>query len=360
MFHLVTHAFFKALLFLSAGSVILGMERGHHALGHHAPAHGAEAHDTAHEEVFDPGDMRNMGGLRKQMPVTFWLYLIGTLALAGIFPFAGFWSKDEILLDAAKLHPEIYILLAIAAFFTAFYMGRQIWMVWYGKPRHAAAGHAVESPKVITLPLMVLAALSVLGGALNLPYIHTFGNWLEHTIELVEHEVEVAPWLALSWGGLNPLVALLSTLLALLAIFISWLIYGRKPLEAGQKDPLKKPLGALFTGMENKWFVDEIYQAVIIKPYAAISAFLADVIDWRFWHDWFHEKVIAGTYNFVSKTVLDQRIDQQFIDAIANGLGELTKQISAGLRRLQNGFVRSYALAVLFGVIAILGYLILK
>jgi NADH-quinone oxidoreductase subunit L len=106
--------------------------------------------------------------------------------------------------------------------------------------------------------------------------------------------------------------------------------------------------------------VDEIYAAVILKPYTAISRFLADVIDGRFWHDWFHEKVIAGTYQFISKTVLDLRVEQQFIDAIANGLGELTKRISASLRRLQNGFVRSYALAVLFGVIAILGYLILK
>jgi NADH-quinone oxidoreductase subunit L len=351
MFHLITHAFFKALLFLSAGSVILGMERGHHHLPHH------ESHG---EEVFDPGDMRNMGGLRKQMPVTFWLYLIGTLALAGIFPFAGFWSKDEILLDAAKLHPEIYILLTIAAFLTAFYMGRQIWMVFFGKPRHAAAGLAQESPQVITVPLMVLAALSVLGGALNLPFIHTLSNWLGHTIEAVEHEAEVAPWLAISWGGFNPLVALLSLVLALAAIYISWLIYGRKPLEAGQKDPLKKPLGFLFTGMENKWFVDEMYAAVILKPYAAISRFLADVIDWRFWHDWFHEKVIAGTYNFVSKTVLDLRVDQQFIDTIANGLGELVRRVSAGLRRLQNGFVRSYALAVLLGVVIILGYLLLK
>ncbi len=170
MFHLVTHAFFKALLFLSAGSVILGMERGHHHLAHHEhevlTGHGR---GDRIEEVFDPGDMRNMGGLRKQMPVTFWLYLIGTLALAGIFPFAGFWSKDEILLDAARNFPAIYILLTIAAFLTAFYMGRQIWMVFFGKPRHAAAEHAEESPQVMTVPLMVLAALSLLGGALNLP-----------------------------------------------------------------------------------------------------------------------------------------------------------------------------------------------
>jgi NADH-quinone oxidoreductase subunit L len=119
-------------------------------------------------------------------------------------------------------------------------------------------------------------------------------------------------------------------------------------------------LGFLFTGMENKWFVDEIYAAVLLKPYGAVARFLADVVDGRFWHDWFHEKVIAGLYNFVSKTVLDLRVDQQFIDAIANGLGNLTRRLSASLRRLQNGFVRSYALAVLFGVVLILGYLLFK
>jgi NADH-quinone oxidoreductase subunit L len=354
MFHLIMHAFFKALLFLSAGSVILGLERGHHHLAHHGG--GGESH----EEVFDPGDMRNMGGLRKRMPVTFWVYMAGMLALSGIFPFAGFWSKDEILLDAAKLHPDIYILLAVAAFFTAFYMGRQVWMVWFGKPRHPAAEHAEESPQVITVPLMVLAGLSVLGGLLNFPGLHTLTDWLGHTIEAAEHEVQVASWLQISWGGVNPVMALVSTFLAVLALYVSWLIYGRKPLEAGDKDPLKKPLGFIFTGMENKWFVDEGYQAVFLKPYAAISRFLAEVIDWRFWHDWFHDKVIAGTYQFISRTVLDLRIDQQGIDAIANGLGELTKRTSTGLRRLQNGFVRSYALAVLFGVVAILGYLILK
>ena len=122
MFHLITHAFFKALLFLSAGSVLLGVERGHHALahGHHAEKHGGGKHhkkSSGHKEghaertaeseaeVFDPGDMRNMGGMRKTMPVTFWVYIIGTLALAGIVPFAGFWSKDEILLDASRRYP---------------------------------------------------------------------------------------------------------------------------------------------------------------------------------------------------------------------------------------------------------------
>jgi NADH-quinone oxidoreductase subunit L len=356
MFHLVTHAFFKALLFLSAGSVILGLERGHHhaAHAHHEEKPGKglrtkhDDHHDEHGEVFDPGDMRNMGGLRKTMPVTFWLYMIGTLALAGIFPFAGFWSKDEILADAFKEgFTSVYWLLTIAAFFTAFYMGRQIWMVFFGEARHEAAAHAEESPKIITVPLMVLAALSVFGGLLNLPGLHTLTLWLEHTINVHAGEFVMS-------------VALISTGLALTAILFSWLIYGRNPLKVGQPDPLKKPLGFFFTILENKWFVDEGYWVVIINPFVKISQFLADVIDWRFWHDWFHEKVIAGTYNWLSNIALNRYADQKGIDAFANGLGSVTQNISAAMRKVQNGFVRSYALSVLLGVVLILGYLLFK
>jgi len=367
MFHLVTHAFFKALLFLSAGSVILGLERGHHHAEHahaHQNDHGKgkknnkkkdhDAHDshasTGHEDVFDPGDMRNMGGLRKTMPVTFWLYMAGTLALAGLPPFAGFWSKDEILLDASKHNQLVYWLLAVAAFFTAFYMGRQIWMVFFGEARHEAAAHAEESPAVITVPLMVLAALSVLGGGLNLPFegLHNLGLWLEHTVGEVELE------------GLNLTVASISTVAALVAIYVSWLLYGRNPLKKDQIDPLKKSLGTIFTGAENKWYVDELYQAIILTPYTKISYFFADVIDWRFWHDWFHETVIVGMYNWLSNIALNEYADQKGIDTFANGLGTWTQNFSATLRKVQNGFVRSYALSVLLGVVLILGYLILK
>jgi NADH-quinone oxidoreductase subunit L len=370
MFHLITHAFFKALLFLSAGSVILGLERGHHHAEH---AHASplsqrerarvrenkgkrkeeKAHDdhasADHHETFDPGDMRNMGGLRKTMPVTFWLYMIGTLALAGIFPFAGFWSKDEILLDASHHSQTVYWLLTVAAFFTAFYMGRQIWMVFFGEARHEAAAHAEESPRVMTIPLMILAALSILGGALNLPFdgFHNLGHWLEATLGEVESL------------GLDLQVAGVSTALALLAILISWLIYGRKPLVKEQKDPLES-LGILFKGMNNKWWIDEIYHAIIVTPYEKISQFLADVIDWRFWHDFVHEKVIAGTYNWLSFIGLNEYADQKGIDAIANGLGTWTQNFSATLRKVQNGFVRSYALSVLLGVVLIVGYLVLK
>ncbi len=345
MFHLVTHAFFKALLFLSAGSVILGLERGHHHLAHHGGHAGGH-----HEEVFDPGDMRNMGGLRKTMPVTFWLYMIGTLALAGIFPFAGFWSKDEILLDASLHFTSVYWQLTIAAFFTAFYMGRQIWMVFFGEPRHEAAAHAEESKPIITAPLMVLAALSILGGALNLPFegFHNLGHWLEYTL----HEVEALP--------LNVPVATISTILAVIAIVVSWLIYGRNPLKKGQPDPLKKPLGLIFTGMENKWFVDEGYTWLILDNYVRISRFLADKVDWWFWHDKFHDTFLVGTYNWLSTFALNDTVDKKWIDGFANWLGTATQWLSATTRKVQNGFVRSYALSIMLGVVAILGYLLLK
>ncbi len=372
MFHLITHAFFKALLFLAAGSVILGIERGHHhaAHAHHDEKpkgklskkkeernHGHNNHEEVHSvatiesvETFDPGDMRNMGGMRKTMPVTFWLYIIGTLALAGIAPFAGFWSKDEILLDASLHFTGIYWILSIAAFLTAFYMGRQVWMVFFGEARTDAATHAEESPKVMTLPLVVLAVLSVAGGALNLPFegYHHLGHWLEYTLG----EVHGLP--------LDLKVAGISTVLALLALLISWFIYGRNPLKSGQIDPLKKPLGFAFTGMENKWYVDEIYFALIINPYKKVSAFLADVIDWRFWHDFVHETVIAGTYNWVSEIGLNKNADQKGIDAFANWLATASQWISEVMRKIQNGFVRSYALSVLLGVVLMLGYLIFK
>jgi NADH-quinone oxidoreductase subunit L len=259
--------------------------------------------------------MRNMGGLRKKMPVTFWVYLVGALALAGVAPLAGFFSKDEILAAASHFNPAIFVLLILAAFLTAFYMGRQVLMVFFGKPRTKSADHAGESPAVVTIPLVILALLSFFGGALNFPGIHTLGHWMEHTFEKAEEAHFV--W-AIAGGSLA---------VALLGIFIAWLVYGRKPLvKAEQKDPLATRLGGVFKGMANKWWVDETYQAAFIRPFEKFSDFMADPVD-------------LGV-----------------IDGIGNGLGSLTRSLSAWWSRLQNGFVRTYALTILFGVVAILGY----
>jgi NADH-quinone oxidoreductase subunit L len=249
----------------------------------------------------------------------------------------------------------VYWLLSIAAFLTAFYMGRQILMVFFGEPRSPAAEHAEESPPVMTVPLIILAVLSVLGGALNLPVVHTFGRWLEHTIQVTE-----------ATGGFNLTVALISTALALVAIAFSWWLYDRRykeilllPTARRPDDPLRAILGPIFTGMEKKWWVDELYRAVVLNPYIALSHFLADVVDGRFWHDWFHDTVIAGGYNLLSQ-LLSVRVDLGVIDAIANRIAQATQNLAAQMRRIQTGFVRNYALSVFIGAILILGYLILR
>jgi len=241
MFHLVTHAFFKALLFLSAGSVIQGVEHGLHHVEHDIRLKKKLKNEGVYfsGHHYDPQDMRNMGGLRSRMKLTFVVYLIGAIALMGLPPLAGFWSKDEILLEAMKLNPTVYWLLTAAAFFTAFYMTRQVILVFFGKPRTTPAEYAQESPPIITAPLVALAALSVLGGALNLPYLHSFTTWLEHTIgggHAAEAAVETAhstagaeSWISsISWGGFNPIVALIATGLALVAIALGVSLYSRR------------------------------------------------------------------------------------------------------------------------------------
>jgi len=347
IFHLATHAFFKALLFLSSGSVIHGMEHGHHAVAHHGHEEEQHGHD---EHPFDPQDMRQMGGLSKTMPVTTWVYIIGSLALAGIPPLAGFWSKDEILLDASKENILVYILLTIAAFFTAFYMGRQVWMVFFGQPRTEAAGHAHESPAVMTTPLIVLAVLSVIGGLMNLPFagLNGLAVWLHESV--VNAHVEAV---------FSLVVAGISTVLALIAIGVSYAIYGTRPLAAGQKDPLMAT-GPLFSFLNRKWYWDEFYGLVIVRPFNAISKFLADVVDWRFWHDYVHDTIITrGLYVGWAK-ILSQPIDKGIIDGAFDGIGRLVRGSSGELRRTQTGYVRNYALAVAAGVVVIVAFLIFQ
>ncbi len=311
MFHLTTQAFFKALLFLGAGSVILGVEHGHaHA---HAKA-GEHGHDS-----FDPQDMREMGGLRKRMPLTFTVYLLGGLSMAGIAPLAGFFSKDEILAAASEKSIAVYVLLTAAAFLTAFYVGRQLVMVFFGKPRSDASEKAAESPLLVTLPLIILALLAVFGGALNLPGSHLLETWLEHSLP------ETAP------GQFVLPVALISLGIALLGLLLAWLVYGRKPIfEKGQPDPLRRPLNGLFKALENKWWVDELYHAVIVRPYQSIAQFSAGAVD------------------------------QGVIDGVVNGMGSLVRSGAKWWRRFQNGYIRSYALTIVFGVVLVITYLVLR
>ncbi len=331
LFHLVTHAFFKALLFLAAGSVIQGIERGaHHAAapGIHEDGHSRTARMAAPPAggTFDPQDMRTMGGLRRRMPLTFWVFLIGALALSGIFPLAGFFSKDEILAEAVHLQPGIFACLIAAAFLTAFYMGRQVLLIFFGQARSPAAAQASDSRPVMTAPLAILAVLSVLGGALNLPaalggqsLANLLSNWLNQTLQ------NGAP------AEFNLVVALASLGLALLGLLLGYYIYGkRQPLGKDLVDPLSRRLGYFFTALEHKWWVDELYNFLVVRRFQDLSRFLA------------------------------QPVDLGVIDGAANGLARGVQGAAANLRRLENGFVRSYALAVLLGVVIILGFILTR
>jgi len=333
LFHLVTHAFFKALLFLAAGSVIQGLERGEHLSDHlsNSPDIDGDGHTriarvTQPPGPFDPQDMRNMGGLRQRLPLTFWVYLIGALALSGIFPLAGFFSKDEILGEALHLQTGVFVVLIIAAFFTAFYMGRQVLLIFFGQPRSLAATHANDSKPSMTVPLVILAVLSIFGGLLNLPAVFGGGSlanllttWLKQTLPNVGPDV------------FNLNVALASLGLVLLGLIFAYYFYGkRQPLGKELVDPLKRKLGYLFTALEHRWWIDELYDFLVVHRYQQLSRFLA------------------------------QPVEQGVIDGFANDLGRGTQWAAEKLRGLQTGYVRSYALAVLLGAVVILGYILLR
>ncbi len=394
MFHLITHAFFKALLFMGSGSVIHGMEHGHHHLAH---KHG-HGHDDHHDH-FDPQDMRTMGGLRHHMPTTFWTYLVGSLALAGIVPLAGFWSKDEILAHASAnsggINTVVYALLTVAAFCTAFYMARQVKMVFFGSPRHKAAEHAHESPRTMTGPLVVLAILAILGGLLNFP---NFGaeaahgeetavvedthateaeandhaaetdthaaegasgginlaleHWLEHSIasfHLTEEGVVHMPHTPTS---LQVPVAAISSVLAIIAIAVAYfVVYGSRPKTADERDPLQAtPIWWMAVLPLNTLYMD-----YLIPAFNRLAEWAAHTLDWAFWHDFVHDNIIrnifVGFANFASNV-----LDAQGVDGIVNGSGSVTRWLANQIRRSQTGYARNYALSVFLGTVVLLAY----
>ncbi|MEQ8672860.1 MAG: proton-conducting transporter membrane subunit [Aggregatilineales bacterium] len=371
MFHMVTHAFFKALLFLGSGSVIHGMEHGHHHLHEHGHDDHGDHHDE-HEEEFDPQDMRNMGGLRKKMPITYWTYLFGTLALAGIWPFAGFWSKDEILADSwlvgfadGELRGYIALgMLFIAAGFTAFYMWRQIEMVFHGEARHEAAKHAHESPPSMTIPLMILGFFSLTIGFINIPTPlssifsfflsglvgeHSLANFLEYSITHFHIP------------DFQPVIAIAALSMGLGAIFFARSIYGgTKAINKDGKDPLQASpsTGQVWALANKRMYWDEIYWAILINPFIRIGKFLANVIDWEFFHDYFHDKVLHRGFVTVGN-LLSKPFDIGIIDGAVNGVGWVVGRISGGMRRVQTGYVRTYALALLLGVVIVIVLMLL-
>ncbi|MCA9934971.1 MAG: hypothetical protein KC415_13650, partial [Anaerolineales bacterium] len=374
MFHLIAHAFFKALLFLSAGSVIHGMEHGHHHVHEHDHGddlHGVPEGDKHHEvEKFDPQDMRTMGGLRDKMPTTYVVYMIGALALSGIVPLAGFWSKDEILAHGSQNNQVVYWMLVVAAFFTAFYMGRQLKMVFFDKPRHAAAEHASESSPLMTRPLIALATLSVLGGLLNLPFLsesikeanhgHPGGiwlgleGWLEHSVQAFHLSEEGLIHLPHTPVVLSLPVAGASTVLAVLALALAFfVVYGKRPKTADERDPLQSTPIWWFSILPFEWF----YMHTFVPGFKWLARWSADTIDWAFWHDFVHNNLIRDVFRGFANFASDV-LDANGVDGLVNGSGRFTRYVGSIIRKTQSGYARNYALGVFLGTVILLAYFI--
>lgn len=280
-FHLMTHAFFKAMLFLSAGAVM-------HAMAEEA-------------------DIFKMGGLRKKMPVTFAAMTIGVLAIAGIPPFAGFFSKDEILAAAAAVSTPLYVLAVVTAFMTAFYMARLLFVTFMGEPASREAyDHAHEVGWFMRLPLLVLAVLSVFSGMWG--HIFGFGEWVR--FGAAAHE------------GIDWAIAGSSTVLAVLAMGLAWKIYVAKSWDA---DELAARCGILYRLSFHKFYIDEIYAALI----KVLVDGIARVLYW---------------------------LDIYIVDGIVNGLGGVVRLASGWLSPAENGQAQSYAGVYLCGVIILLAY----
>ena len=270
IFHLMTHAFFKALLFLGAGSVIHGLS--------------------------GEQDLRHMGGLRKAMPITFVTLGVASLAISGVPGFSGFFSKDAILAAAYASEPWMFWTGAATAGLTAFYVFRAYFLTFFGKYR--GHHHPHESPFVMTFPLLVLAALSIGGGYLSVP------NWLAPMFPVAEHE------------DIQPMI--ISAAFGIAGILLAALIYAIKPALA---DSLKAAAGPIHALLANKYYVDELYSAAIVKPLTLLS-----------------------------RTVLWRSVDEGLIDnGLVNGLGRTIQGAGSVLRRLQSGSIRNYATWILAG-----------
>jgi NADH-quinone oxidoreductase subunit L len=323
VFHLITHAFFKALLFLGSGSVIHGMEHGVLHTGNHD---------------VDPQDMFNMGGLRKKMPITFWTFLIGGFALSG-FPVvtAGFWSKDEIFADAfVNGHYLVFITLALAAFLTAFYTMRQITLTFLGEPRTPEAEHAQETTWTMTTPLVILAIFAVAYGWAGIPEeFPLLGGLLPNWIhEFVGGTLAEAPEvLAFNWIPL-----LTSLVVALGGLYLGWLTY--RNVNSVAEDPLQIPL------LKNKYYVDEIYNTIFVKP----AYWFAET----FVYQWLDKGLIDGILHIFGPatqglgSIIRNNFDLPVINRFfGDGSANVTYGAGQRLRTIQTGRVQQYLMFAL-------------
>lgn len=386
-FHLITHAFFKALLFMSAGSVIHAMEHGEHHVHEHHEHHDDHHHEDAHGEHgevvdeehgvegashthFDPQDMMNMGGLRHKIPVTFWAFLAGGLSLSGFPLLAGFWSKDEILADAwfvfretgSGMHLIVFVVLAVAAFLTAFYTMRQIGLTFWGDSRTEEAEHAgLGGPESIIsrtmqLPLIILAFFAIFAGFVGVPpdlpilgsIFSPNGNpFFDFTkyalLEAIQPEKPVFSWLPL----------LTSIFVAGGGLYLGYLIYWRNPLKAGEEDPIKKPLGALYDVLLNRYYIDDLYGMVFVRP----SQWISEVVVSTF----IDKGLIDGFLHLVARAFiwtgdLIKVLNLWLIDGVSDGIPEGIGHFSGWFRRIQTGRIQQYLLlaaaaAIIIGLI---------
>jgi NADH-quinone oxidoreductase subunit L len=292
MFHLTTHAFFKALLFLSAGSVIMALH---------------------HEQ-----NIWKMGDLRKKMPITFWTFLLGALALSGVWPLSGFFSKDSILAQALDQHN--YLLFANGVFIaglTTFYTFRLFFVVFFGKEKSETASHAHESPAVMTWPLIVLAVFSVIGGVIGIQgiYHRLFAGEAEQSAGFAQRLFE--PF------AQAPLAASLGLLAVIVGFFAAFTFYAK-----AEEDPLPARLGGLATAMKNKFYFDELYEATVIRLHDFIAAVM-DLID-----RWLVEGLCLG---------------------LVRGGTDLTGR---ALRLVQTGNLQTYAFLFVLGVAVVMWFVL--
>jgi NADH-quinone oxidoreductase subunit L len=302
-FHLMTHAFFKELLFLGAGSII-------HAV--------------------HTNDIREMGGLHGKMKITSITFFIASFAIAGVFPLSGFWSKDEII-AATTGHPVFTILTLLIAFMTAFYMFRLCFMVFTGKPRDQEKyDHAHESPKTMTVPLMILAVLSVVSGWIGLPWLRKgFSSVVYHG---QPHHVEF-----------HLDTAIIASAVGLAGIGLAYLMYYKRSINP---DKISNAMRGLHTTLMNKFYFDEVYDVLVIKPYYAVC---------RGWF-WFDQTIIDGLVNGVGASTMvlgrfHRWFDETFVDGAVNGVGQLTRGFGSTMRYLQSGRLQNYAFIVFAGLV---------